>query len=44
MLKKEGKITDAVIENMLSWRHISKDISMRFPVKDRPDFDGELIN
>ncbi len=21
MLKKEGKITDAVIENMLSWRH-----------------------
>jgi hypothetical protein len=22
MLKTEGKITDAVIENMLSWRHI----------------------
>ena len=21
MLKKEGKITDAIIENMLSWRH-----------------------
>ncbi len=21
MLKKEGKINDAVIENMLSWRH-----------------------
>ncbi|WP_035242221.1 hypothetical protein [Desulfobacter vibrioformis] len=21
MLKKEGKITDAVIENMLSWQH-----------------------
>ncbi|EMS77415.1 transposase [Desulfotignum phosphitoxidans] len=21
MLKKEGKITDAVIENLLSWRH-----------------------
>ena len=21
VLKKEGKITDAIIENMLSWRH-----------------------
>jgi len=21
MLKKEGKITDAIVENMLSWRH-----------------------
>jgi hypothetical protein len=47
MLKKEGEISDAIIENMLSWRHsvFLSTLAQRFgPMMKKPGKTGPIYH